>query len=265
MRVAVLGAGAYGTALGGLLKENLHEVVYYDPLKDSDNTNVYTDLAEALNMAETIVLCAPSKVTPELLIKLPKEVFMIVATKGFLTEEPFDDFADWAVLSGPGYADDIKAKKTTNLTATDKRIMKMLDTDYLDFDYTEDRKGVLMCGTLKNVYALWAGFCMLKPDTEVHEKYLREVANEMRKILSVNGADPRTVDLNCGIGDLRLSCYLPSRNYEFGRELLEHPETKPNRTVEGLTALEHIKQGVINLPSDLPYLESLMKESEKWH
>ena len=258
MKIAILGAGVYGTALGGVLAENGYDVDYYDPQKEKESLGVVVDGARA------IVLCVPSEKASHLLPYLPKDVFLIVATKGFLTEKPFDGFKDWGVLSGPGYADDIKAGKRTNLTITDERISKMFSTDYLEFDYTNDRKGVLMCGALKNVYALWAGFCVLKPDTDVHEKFLKDVADEMREILSANEADPQTVNLNCGVGDLRLSCYYPSRNYEFGRKLLEHPDMKPDKTVEGLTALEHIKQGVINLPENLPYLRSLIRKSKEW-
>lgn len=259
MKIAILGAGVYGTALGGVLAENGYDVDFYDPQKEKERLSGVVDGAKA------IVLCVPSEKASHLLPYLPKDVFLIVATKGFLSEEPFGGFKDWGVLSGPGYADDIKAGKRTVLTATDERISRMFSTDYLEFDYTRDRKGVLMCGALKNVYALWAGFCVLKPGTDVHEKFLKDVADEMREILSANVADSRTVDLSCGIGDLRLSCYYPSRNYEFGRILLEHPDMEPDKTVEGLTALEHIKRGVINLPENLPYLRSLMRESEKWH
>ena len=35
-KVAVIGAGAYGTALGGILAENGHDIDYYDPEKEKE-------------------------------------------------------------------------------------------------------------------------------------------------------------------------------------------------------------------------------------
>jgi len=121
-----------------------------------------------------------------------------------------------------------------------------------------------MCGALKNVYALWAGYCTLKPGTEAHERYLRDTADEMRAILLVNGANPMTVDLSCGVADLKLTCGPGSRNYAYGMKLAQDAKVKSNVTVEGLTVLRRIKRGEIKLPGNLPYLESLLRENDKW-
>ena len=84
--------------------------------------------------AKYIVLCVPSKAAPYLLPYLPKNKPLIVATKGILSDKAFDDFKDYMVLSGPGFADDIKAAKNTKLTATDDRIIELFETNYLTFD-----------------------------------------------------------------------------------------------------------------------------------
>ena len=288
MKILVLGAGAYGAALGGVLVENGHEVVYYDPIKatervdgdesgrseshddsksgnlESDCGVIYANLTEALGEAEAMVLCVPSEVAEELLAQLPRDTFLIVATKGFLTEAPFAVFHDWVVLSGPGFAKDIKAKKQTYLTVTDERLKQLFSAEYIACDQTKDRLGVLMCGALKNVYALWAGYCVLRPGTEAHEKYLSDVADEMRAMLLANGANPLTVGLYCGVDDLRMTCGPGSRNYAYGIELMESPKARPNVTVEGLAVLKRIEQGEINLPGNLPYLESLIMKSKEW-
>ena len=258
MKIAVLGAGAFGTALGKVLTENGHEVDYYDP-KLSNKT-----LAEVLAPAEIMVLAIPSEFLGEFLPLLPKDRPLIVATKGILGGEALADFDDWMVLSGPGFADDIKAKKPTKLTATDARIVELFETDYLRFDSTDDKRGVLLCGALKNVYAILAGNLDLKPGTLEHERFLDEAAAEMAKILAANGAKPETVKLVCGIGDLRLTCYYPSRNYEFGQTLRVNPEAVPEKTVEGFSALKKIKQGAILLPKSTPLLEELTKRSQAW-
>lgn len=258
MKIAIIGAGAFGTALGGVLVENGHEVKYYDP-KDNSTT-----LASAVDFAENIILAVPSSAVDSTLPELPVEKPLIVATKGVLSDQIFNNFADVMVVSGPGFADDIKNHQKTILTATDQRIIELFSTDYLTFDFTADRRGVLMCGALKNVYALYAGFLGLIPGTPGHVAYLENVTTEMQTILAANGADAATVELACGRGDLEITCDFPSRNYEFGMGLRKNPEAKTEKTVEGMTALEKIKNGAIIIPDGATNLKELMELSNQW-
>ena len=258
MKIAVLGAGAFGTALGGILADKGYDIVYYDSRLEREK------LSDVLVDAKYIVLCVPSKAAPYLLPYLPKNKPLIVATKGILSDKAFDDFEDYMVLSGPGFADDIKAAKDTKLTATDNRIIELFETNYLTFDKTNDKRGVLMCGALKNVYAILAGLEELEPNTEEHTKFLTEVSEEMKALLSANDAQLETVDLVCGKGDLRITCAYPSRNYEFGRILCKNPNAEPEKTVEGVSALKRIKRGEIIVPAEAVKLKDLMSRSDKW-
>ena len=258
MKIAILGAGAFGTALGGILAEKGHDIDYYDSKSTGDN------LGETISGAKMIVLAVPSKAAPYVLPKLPHDISMIVATKGILSDSVFSDFKDYMILSGPGFADDIKAHKKTILTATDKRVVELFGTDYLTFDYTDDEKGVLMCGALKNVYALYCGVLGLEAGTSEHTKFLHETAAEMADVLVANGAKAETVDLVCGKGDLKLTCNYPSRNYEFGQILRKNPKAKPEKTVEGLSALTKIKNKPIVVPPTATKLLDLIERSKEW-
>ena len=259
MKIAILGAGAFGTALGGILADKGYDIDYYDSKVEKES------LSKVLLGSKYIVLAVPSMAAPYLLPHLPLDIPLIVATKGFLDSHNFRDFTDYMVLSGPGFADDIKAGKETLLTATDQRIVDLFTTNYLTFDFTTDKNGVLMCGALKNVYAIYAGYLDLKPGEEEHEKYLTEVAEEMQALLLANNGDPQTVNLACGKGDLRLTCDFPSRNYEFGQILRKNQKAVPGKTVEGLTALSKIKRGEINIPKTAPKLNELIKISNDWN
>lgn len=258
MKIAVLGAGAFGTALGGILADKGYDIDYYDSRLEREK------LSDVLADAKYIVLCVPSKAAPYLLPYLPKNKPLIVATKGILSDKAFDDFKDYMVLSGPGFADDIKAAKNTKLTATDDRIIELFETNYLTFDKTNDKRGVLMCGALKNVYAILAGLEELEPNTEEHARFLTDVSEEMKALLSANSAQPETVDLVCGKGDLKITCAYPSRNYEFGRILCKNPNAEPEKTVEGISALKRIKRGEIIVPIEAVKLKDLMSRSDKW-
>ena len=257
-KITVLGAGAFGSALGQVLNENGHEVKFYDPTLD-------VSLEESLAEAEIMVLAIPSSALGEMLPKLPKGKPLIVATKGILGDKILADFLDYMVISGPGFAQDIMNHKKTLLTATDQRVIDLFSRDYLTFDQTADRRGVLMCGALKNVYAILAGRMNLEPYTPTHEAFLGEVEVEMQDLLLENGADPATVSLACGQGDLRLTCAEPSRNYEFGQILRQNPVAKPEKTVEGVTALGRIKNGAIKVPETAVKLRGLLELCQKWN
>lgn len=255
-KIAILGAGAFGTALGGILAGNGYDIDYYDSKVEQEK------LADTLRGAEMVLLAIPSKVVPYVLPHLPKDKPLIIATKGLLGLGTFAKFHDIMIISGPGFADDIKAKKKTKLTATDKRIMEMFRAEYMEFDMTNDEAGVLMCGALKNVYAILAGSLDLQPGTAEHAKFLRKVETEMKMILVANGARAETVELACGKGDLKLTCGMPSRNYEFGQILRKKPHSQPEKTVEGVSALKKIKRGEIKVPEEAIYLRELMANSE---
>lgn len=252
MKIAVLGAGAFGTALGGILAWNGYDIDYYDSRLERER------LGDVTAGAKMILLCVPSKVAPHLLPHLPKDKPLIVATKGILSDGMLADFKEYMVLSGPGFACDIKAKKKTKLTVTDQRLKEMFAAEYMEFDETADAKGVLMCGALKNVYAIKAGLMNLQPGTPEMRRYLMVAAVEMQMLLAANGADADTVNLACGKGDLKLTCGLPSRNYEFGQVLYVNPNAQPEKTVEGVSALKRIQRGEITVPQGLKNMESLL-------
>ena len=256
MRITVLGAGAFGSALGHILESKKHEVVYY-------SLNSEITLEEALKGAETIVLAIPSKAVDEMLPNLPKNIPLVVATKGILDTDTFKDFEDVMILSGPGFAADIEKHIKTTLTATDPRIRDLFETPWLKFELTADNKGVLLCGALKNVYAIYAGYHNLKPGSDEYEKFISTAIEEFKIILFNNGANPKTASLACGIGDLRLTCNFPSRNFEFGQNLIAG-QTESTKTVEGVTALKRIKNGGLKVPAAAGILESLIKDSDAW-
>lgn len=253
MKIGILGAGSYGTALGGLIQANAHEVYYYDPAQG------YSDLSLVTEKTDYIVLCIPASALAGLLSSLPKNRPIIIATKGFLTTKPFDEFDDYLILSGPSYADDIKSGKKSKLTITDMRIQDLLKASFLSFDFTFDRLGVLMCGALKNVYAILAGYLELRTGTSEWEKYIKDVSTEMRTILTVNGANQETFELACGIDDLKLTCDSPSRNYRYGQSLKTNVKSRPSETVEGIDTINRIIAGDIVVPATSTNLGRIIK------
>ena len=253
MKIAILGAGAFGTALGGILADNGYDIDYYDSKIEKEN------MASVMDGSEYILLVTPSDTAPYLLPYVPKNIPLIIATKGLLGDKHFSEFDDYMVISGPGFADDIKAGKSTCFTVTNTRRKKLFEADYIRFDETDDVNGVLMCGALKNVYAIQAGYLGLERDTLNWKEYIVSAANEMREVLALNGADPDTVSLFCGIADLELTCGYPSRNFEYGDLLRKNSHYKPEKTVEGLAALKRIKRGELKVPDGATILKDMLE------
>lgn len=120
-----------------------------------------------------------------------------------------------------------------------------------------------MCGALKNVYAIMAGYLNLEKKSREWRDYIKAVKNEMYIILELNGARADTFNLACGQGDLELTCGLPSRNFEYGLKLRKNHNYQPEKTVEGLSTIKKIRHGAIKIPDEAVILKRIINISEK--
>ncbi|HEX8137207.1 MAG TPA: NAD(P)H-dependent glycerol-3-phosphate dehydrogenase [Pyrinomonadaceae bacterium] len=152
-RIAVIGAGSWGTALGIVAGRAGHTVrlwsrnaevveavnrdrvntVYLAPHEIPEGVRATADLKEALSGAELIIMAAPSHVTRELLARMlpciEPEMIFVSATKGIETEtgkrisevvrdvmaERFDP--RFVCLSGPSFAQEVASGQPTAIVA----------------------------------------------------------------------------------------------------------------------------------------------------
>lgn len=239
MKIAILGAGAFGRALGKILNDNHHETVYYDP-----NLLPEVSLEAATFGADAIVIAIPSNILPSFLASYPdnlKQVPTILTSKGLLNLDLFQDFTQFSVLSGPAFADEIMANKPTTMTASNAFSMNIFQNSQLRIELCEDALGIVICGALKNIYAIGAGYYSDSRDS--FATFLQNAHLETQDYLRKHGANPDTADLACGLGDLILTCTSnASRNFTCGIRLREgknHEEIiNELKTVEGLTAIK---------------------------
>ena len=156
MKIAVLGSGSWGTALGQVLAENGHEVVLWgreDHIADEINqahTNSHflpginlptaivatTDLKAALDQAAVVLLVLPTKAIRSVarqvasyLSQSDAQPLLVHATKGLEqgthlrvsqmieAEIPRQDYQDLVVLSGPSHAEEVARHDLTTVTA----------------------------------------------------------------------------------------------------------------------------------------------------
>lgn len=275
MRIGILGAGVYGSAIAKVLRTNGHKVKFYDPYRYSDVL-----LSDVVRYAQVLFIATPAGVVSGLLKQMPVEAHkkpLIVLTKGVMNVETWKDFDYFEIVSGPGFAEEIEWGKRVKLTVAARGAFggKTLAEDLLantqiKFDKTEDLTGVAMLAGLKNIYAIEAGRRGLAFGSEDFKVFIGNVAHECERFLLQNGGFLETVRLAAGLGDLVLTCGSEaSRNYRFGqllggrRSALERKRLTRRfareMTVEGLFAAREIAKKNLKIPKENEILTSALR------
>ena len=242
MKITFLGAGVFGTALAKVAEENGHEIRFYDPFKFPDIT-----LKDATNGSDLNIYTAPSNAAKDILENLDKETPLICASKGFLSLKPFENFKDFSALGGAGFAEQIEnaeqtesSTSTITFTTSSEAAETIFSTENIKIEFTKDTLGIMLCGALKNVFALGAGLYGESDSTAAPMSYLESAVSEMQQILKANHADPETLRLSCGAADLVLSCTEKGRNFRFGRDI-KNGKTNTKETVESLSIINSLE------------------------
>jgi glycerol-3-phosphate dehydrogenase (NAD(P)+) len=257
MRIAVLGAGAWGTALAKLLHDSEHSVVIWahnrERLEEIRKTRMNErhlpgvelpadwtlepDINKAVAGADAVIAAVPSRAFREVTQQIPQyDGVIISATKGIEHETGLTmcgilaqttPKARAAVLSGPTFAEEVAKGIPTAIVAASHEIetaTMVQDIFHRPFFrvYTSlDVAGVEFGGAMKNVVAIAAGVCdgMGFGDNSKAALITRAMA-EVRRLGVVCGAHAETFTGLSGLGDLTVTCFSKlSRNRGFGERL----------------------------------------------
>ena len=241
MNISILGAGAFGKALGKILQDNQHQISYFDPIAFPQVT-----LAQATAQAEAIVIAIPSSILTDFMETYPtelKSIPTIIATKGLSDLALFQNFTRLSASAGPAFAQEIISGKPATFTASDQLDQQLFANAQITVEVCGDLLGILLCGSLKNLYAIGAGYFS---DSESNlASYIESAHVETKAYLQSHGANPATAELACGIGDLILTCSNDtSRNLTCGKRLKTGQSlaqiTTELGTVEGVSAARRI-------------------------
>ena len=147
MKIAVLGAGAFGQALGKILTDNGHTISYYDPALYPD-----VDLSAATDDVSTVVIAIPSIFLPEFIDNYPdhlKKLPTILASKGLMNIDMFADFEQFSVISGPAFAKEIMEGKPATFTASNPYAMGLFKNDQISIELTLRHTKKHLCHRLR--------------------------------------------------------------------------------------------------------------------
>ena len=259
LRVAVLGGGAWGTALAMQMRRAGHDVGlwardtetvaainrgenprYLPGVKIDAGIEATTDSAEALEGATCVLAVTPAQVLREVLeavsVEVPQGVPLVLCAKGiehetglllsqiagkFLPGNPV------AALSGPSFATDLATGLPTAvvIAAQDEALAASLaqsfSTERFRCYSTGDLVGVEIGGALKNVFAIAAGAVTgAGLGASAQAAMVTRGFVELRRIGQAFGAEPETLMGLSGLGDLLLTCAsAQSRNFAYGLAL----------------------------------------------
>lgn len=246
MKVAILGAGAYGLAISQVLVDNGCEVSIWTKVIDEyemlinkkikndslssfkfdNNIKITMDIKEAINDTNAIFIATSIKFVKTTLEEMKKyykkEQHICVASKGI--DQDNLCFAlelvkkilctkKVAVISGPTFAKDILNKQPSALTlATNYKssailLKKYLNNDYLKINISNDVFGVEMWGAVKNIIAIACGIIDgMECSTSTKSMFMTKVINDFIKMIAYFGGKKETFLSYAGIGDLWLTC-----------------------------------------------------------
>ena len=241
MNISIMGAGAFGRALGKILSDNGHGISFYDPNVAPDVT-----LEQALKDADTVVIAIPSNFLPSFIENYPaaaKKIPTVLGSKGLVNVDLFKDFSEFSVVSGPAFAEEIMEGQPATLTISSQKTIRLFENKQVKTEFSPDVLGIVLCGSLKNAYAIGCGY--YDESDNARAQLLTEAHRETQKYLLEHGANSETADLACGIGDLILTCSSrSSRNYTCGMKLSAGIDLddiiNELKTIEGINALHDL-------------------------
>jgi glycerol-3-phosphate dehydrogenase (NAD(P)+) len=242
VKVAVVGAGAWGTVFAGLLRDREHDVrLLGREREDADFDGV-----------ELIVVAVPSGSFAEVVEGLPGDASLLSLTKGLdpATGERLSTRVKgrpFAVLSGPNFAEEIgKGLPAAAVVASEDEelaveLQHAINSSSFRVYVNNDPAGVELAAAAKNVIALAAGAIDgLALGDNAKAAVITLGLADMRTLGVATGAKAETFAGLAGTGDLLATCWSRlSRNRRAGalmaRGATPDDAVRKLHTVEGLT------------------------------
>ena len=277
MKIAILGAGAWGSALAITLSAR-HDIVLWtnepqhqqEMVRSGTNerylpgfvlpsaVSITSDIDAAMSGAELALIAVPSSALREVLRKLPRRMVPLVwACKGFeaksaklphqVVEEELGHQTSAAVLSGPSFAEEVARGLPTAVTLASRdttyanETAKQLHSTRFRIYSGSDVIGVEIAGAVKNVLAIAAGISdgMQLGNNARAALMTRGLAEMTRLGLKLGGRMETFMGL-AGMGDLFLTASSDlSRNRRVGLML-----AKGQSLSSILSQLGHVAEGV---------------------
>ncbi len=278
MKIGIIGAGAWGTALAIVVARGGADVTLwsfdgkmceFDGVKIPANLNKTCDLA-GISDCDAWLVVTPAAFCRETLQRA-REFYhdqpIIICTKGaepdtgdFMStvlKQTIPECRHFGVLSGPQFAAETARGTPTGSTLAGDALTCAIGRQIFNklfISETDDVIGAEICGVGKNAVALICGYVSVAGRGENERAMvLTRAWGEVVNIGRAMGARADTFLDLCGIGDLFLSATsVTSRNFSGGVTLAGG--RAPDGTVEGISALRGLIHRAEQLGVDVPVL-----------
>jgi glycerol-3-phosphate dehydrogenase (NAD(P)+) len=270
--VAVIGAGAWGTALAGVAARAGRDVVLYarnaasaaeiaatraNPKLPGVKLDARVEVTDDIGLAagaDIILIATPAQNLREaataLAPHLAKATPVIASAKGiergthkFMTEVIVESAPNAlpAILSGPSFADDVARGLPTAVTLAANNeqlaiaLVQALGSSAFRPYHTTDIRGVEIGGAAKNVLAIAAGIVVGRQlGASAQAALTTRGFSELMRLGGACGARSETISGLSGLGDLILTCSsVQSRNLALGIALGRGEARPRDRLAEG--------------------------------
>jgi glycerol-3-phosphate dehydrogenase (NAD(P)+) len=266
MKVAVVGAGSWGSAFAGVLGDRGHEVTLAG--RDAPEN-------EGVAAAELLCVAVPSRVFREVTASLPGTAPLIILTKGLdpasgrrLSEVV--EGRDALVLSGPNHAEEVEQglPAAAVLASENEALAVELQHEVHSVRFrvyvNTDVVGVELCAAAKNVIALAAGAVDgLEAGDNAKAALITRGLAEMARLGEACGARPETFSGMAGMGDLMVTCWSRHGRNRRAGELIsrgaspEEAAAEIGQVVEGLTTAPVLRDLARRNGVELPITEAV--------
>jgi glycerol-3-phosphate dehydrogenase (NAD(P)+) len=245
-KIAIIGSGSFGTALGILLANKGHKVSlwgrkksqldvmrethenphYLPGIKLPETINIEYDLKNALNQADIAIFAVPAQSFRGVLLEvrdyMNKDTIVVNVAKGIekgtllrLSQVACEIIPDikYVTLSGPSHAEEVARNLPTTVAVASAdsnlalKIQEIFNTDRFRVYTNDDIVGVELGGALKNIMALVAGISDgMGFGDNAKAAIMTRGITEMCRLGVAMGAEANTFSGLTGLGDLIVTC-----------------------------------------------------------
>lgn len=303
LRYAVLGAGSFGTVLANIIAENGYQcslwmrdkseaeeaidsgvnIRYLPNLQLPDSLHIESRLHKLAEECDVFVFTVPSSGVREVAKIVAQHIkpgaLLVSGTKGIepgssklmsqVLEEEIPGH-EIGVLSGPNLAKEIAEKQLTGTVIASHStelcdlVQEVMGNSYFRVYSNEDRTGVELAGTLKNIYAILSGIATgMGFGANSMAMLLTRSLTEMSRYAAAQGANAASYLGLSGVGDLFATCTSPlSRNFQIGLRVgkgmsLEQAFKDLGQTAEGVNTVAVVHDRAAQLNISMPLCDAL--------